>query len=195
MAREGQFLKYPTVTSDFSALEGTDCYCSEDAAGIIRHSIEALPLKAVHLLGTGDYHYISLFWLERMKESFTLYLFDNHPDNQPGAFGENLLSCGSWVLKAAALPLCRKVVWIRDEADFTTEGGCAYISVDLDVLSEEFAATNWNQGNLTLQSLAEMIRNINAACRVAGMDICGGLKDNPEVNRDVMDIIAGIINK
>ena len=51
------------VLSDFSGLEGSCCYCSGEAGAEMRKRISALPLEAVHYIGTGDYHYQTLFWL------------------------------------------------------------------------------------------------------------------------------------
>ena len=72
------------VESVFSYLEGTNCYCCDESAAIIREKVSQLPLDAVHLIGTGDYHYVSLFYLERISHPFRLVLFDNHPDDQKG---------------------------------------------------------------------------------------------------------------
>ena len=139
------------VKTDFSNMEGTCCYCSEKSADLIRSSISRIPVNAIHFIGTGDYHYQTLFWLERLKEPFTLILIDHHPDDQAGAFGDELLSCGGWVTNARALPLCRKTIWIHDagnaccthdrhkteEPGLISETGpaleAAYLSVDIDI--------------------------------------------------------------
>ena len=203
------------VDSDFSALEGTNCYCSDESAAQIRQAISGLPLCAVHRIGTGDYHYVSLFWLERVTEPFTLILFDNHPDDQPTAFSPDTLSCGSWVAEARKLPFCQDVIWIRSfsylrEARPTNlrfahpTTGCAggppvhvatgghgfpdvppgeprnltsnvYVSIDLDVLSEEYARTDWDPGTMTLEELVKAIEAIKASSHILGVDICGGL--------------------
>ena len=92
---------------DFSYLDGTCCYCSPESAALIRRRTAEMELHAVHLIGTGDYHYQTLFWLERMRKPFSLILVDNHPDDQEDAFGGQLLSCGGWVRQARALPLLR----------------------------------------------------------------------------------------
>ncbi len=166
------------IFADFSALEGTNCYCSEDSARAIRERIAGLPLHAVHAIGTGDYHYISLFWLERIGEPFQLVLFDHHPDDQPGAFDGGLLSCGSWVREARRLPMLRADRWIRDAEDFPALAELpdlpVYLSIDLDVLSEEYARTDWDQGRMTLEELKEALRAVIGARRIIGVDLCGG---------------------
>lgn len=167
------------VDSDFSALEGTNCYCSDESAAQIRQAISGLPLCAVHRIGTGDYHYVSLFWLERVTEPFTLILFDNHPDDQPTAFSPDTLSCGSWVAEARKLPLCQDVIWIRrtclPEIREPLWPNKVYLSIDLDVLSEEYARTDWDQGTMTLEELVKAIEEIKASSHILGVDICGGL--------------------
>ncbi len=137
-----------------------------------------MPLRAFHCIGTGDYHYVSLFWLERVSEPFLLVLFDHHPDDQPAAFGADLLSCGGWVADARRLPMLRSDVWIRDAADFpalrTLPDLPLYLSVDLDVLSEDYARTDWDQGRMTLDELSGALRELTASRRILGVDLCGG---------------------
>lgn len=165
---------------DFSCLDGTCCYCSPESAALIRRWTAGMELHAVHLIGTGDYHYQTLFWLERMRSPFSLVLLDNHPDDQEGAFGEELLSCGGWVARARRLPLLEKLLWIRTEedaagADLGPLPGKLYLSVDMDVLSEDYARTDWDQGNMSLESLCRTVRDISSSGRLAGADICGGI--------------------
>lgn len=164
------------IDSDFSALEGTNCYCSADSAEQIRRKIAQMPEKAVHLIGTGDYHYITLFWLEKIRVPFVLVLFDNHPDDMPAAFGSELLSCGSWVCDARRLPLLREVLWIRSDEDaerlLKDIRYPVYLSIDLDVLSTRYARTDWDQGEMELGMLISHIRGLSD---ILGVDICGGL--------------------
>ena len=166
------------INVDFSHLEGTNCYCSAESADRIRREIAGLPVGAFHYIGTGDYHYQTLFWLERLREPFSLVLFDNHPDDQAGAFGGELLSCGGWVAAARRLPCCHTDVWIRSAADFPALEGLpqlpVYLSVDLDVLSPEFARTDWDQGGLTLPELTRALRRVAGSRPLLGVDLCGG---------------------
>ncbi len=175
--------------SGIGSLEGTCCYCSEESAARIRAEIAGLPLKALHLIGTGDYHYISLFWLERITEPFDLVLIDHHPDDQSPAFGAELLSCGSWVANARNLPNLRSSRHIADFAGLAqlpSDGFPVYLSIDLDVLSEEYARTDWDQGNLTLMELEKIILSTAANHPILGADLCGGL--TPEKGAQDEDI-------
>lgn len=183
------------IFADFSALEGTNCYCSEDSARAIRERIAGLPLHAVHAIGTGDYHYISLFWLERIGEPFQLVLFDHHPDDQPGVFDGGLLSCGSWVREARRLPMLRADRWIRDAEDFPALAELpdlpVYLSIDLDVLSEEYARTDWDQGRMTLEELKGALRAVIGARRIIGVDLCGG--NTPEKGASPDDLALNAV--
>lgn len=166
------------IFADFSSLEGTNCYCSAESADQIRRAVAGLPLLAFHDIGTGDYHYQTLFWLERIAEPFSLVLFDHHPDDQDGAFGEDLLSCGGWVARARKLPFLEKDVWIRDAADFPVLAALpelpVYLSLDLDVLSEQYARTDWDQGAMTLDEMQTALRALVSTRRILGVDLCGG---------------------
>ena len=48
-----------------------------------------------------------------------------------------------------------------------------YISIDKDALSPSYAATNWDQGSLTLNALKESITFLAADRKILGIDICG----------------------
>ena len=199
---EDEKINFPVIDSDFSELEGTCCYCSDGSAAQIRDAIASLPLSAIHLIGTGDYHYISLFWLERIAEPFELLLFDNHPDDQPTAFGTDILSCGSWVAGARSLPFCRATRWIRSLEDLSdcNPDHPVYISIDLDILSTDFARTDWDQGDMTLDGLCEALAGLSASCRIIGADICGGITEaqggrdaDLELNRNTTNRITSYI--
>jgi hypothetical protein len=48
-----------------------------------------------------------------------------------------------------------------------------YISIDKDALSPTYAATNWDQGSLTLDALKNCITTLAAGRKILGIDICG----------------------
>lgn len=158
---------------DFRGLEGSNCYCSQAAENVLRSAIEGEILSGVHWIDSGDYHYISKLWMERIKRPFVLALFDNHPDDQESAFGNALLSCGSWVLSARKdLPLM--------ESDYLNTSAIpgdlpAYVSIDIDVLSPDYARTDWSHGTMTPEALLESLDAIAGSHPIIGVDICGGL--------------------
>lgn len=48
-----------------------------------------------------------------------------------------------------------------------------YISIDKDALSPTYAATNWDQGSLTLDALKDCITALTTGRKILGIDICG----------------------
>lgn len=83
------------VWLDFQELQGVNGYCAPEAETAIKGKIRDLPVRGIHFLDSGNYHYLSKFWLEKLREPFSLLVFDNHTDMQEAAFF-GLLSCGSW---------------------------------------------------------------------------------------------------
>lgn len=81
---------------DCQDLSGVDCYCSEDAEQLLSERMRACSPFGIHFLGSGNYHYLTKLWLEKIHTPFSLILFDNHTDMQTAGFFD-LLSCGSWL--------------------------------------------------------------------------------------------------
>lgn len=85
---------------EVQGLLGCNCYCDEEAFMQLQKEIRKFPPEGIHFIDSGNYHYMSRIWLEKIQEPFRLLVFDNHTDMQPPAFG-GILSCGGWI--AAAL--------------------------------------------------------------------------------------------
>ena len=153
-------------TVDLTHLEGTCCYCAQESEEEIRRQLKDIPAGAVHHIDGGDYHYLTLFFLEKISEPFQLLLLDNHPDDQVPLLGEGLLSCGSWVRNAKKLENLKLVVRNqKPSADLPV-----YVSLDLDFLDKSFARTNWDQGTASTEDAMALIPE-----RILGADICGGI--------------------
>lgn len=242
---------------DCRGIQGTDCYCDEEGEAALGELIAAFSPYSLHFLDSGNYHYLTKFWTDRIREPFSLVLFDHHTDMQPPMF-EGLLSCGGWVKKMLDTnPFLRKILiagvpeseavkvrservlaiseeeWMAsglqafepvpalfcegqsaggqsasrqsvgaqsvgvqftgaqssgvqsvgmqslsgygtcDSEDIQSSGIPIYISVDKDVLSKDFASTNWDQGGLTLELLSGAISMLFDRFNVIGMDVCG----------------------
>ena len=209
-------LESPEVVG-LASLEGTNCYCDDFAASAIRSAVSGLPVRALHWIDTGDYHYLSRLWLEKASaelgdEPFALVLFDHHPDMQEPAFGK-VLSCGGWARDAfCGIPNLTQALLVGINPDLEVEildlvfdGVLAvttddlrhtgdalsqdvlemfslldphipiYISIDKDVLTKDYARTNWDQGCMTLPQLEAAVRRVAAGHRLLGADVCGGL--------------------
>ena len=82
---------------DCRSLSGTDCYCDPETQRELQKKIVECGHKGIHLMDSGNYHYISRLFLETCECGVSLVVADNHTDMQPPALLP-VLSCGSWLL-------------------------------------------------------------------------------------------------
>lgn len=83
---------------DMSDIEGTNMYCSEEAAGEITKRLAPYSIHGIHFLDNGNYHYVTGLFAERLGEPFALVMYDHHSDMQPPEI-PGMLSCGDWAGK------------------------------------------------------------------------------------------------
>lgn len=160
------------VWLDLRDIQGTNCYCDEEAEAAIKERIRPMGPFGIHFLDSGNYHYVSKIWLDKVEGEFELLVFDHHTDMQMPIFG-NILSCGGWIQAALdtntglkrvylAGPSCmeaeadgKRVVGINEEElkvpgcisrHMEDSGLPLYISLDKDILNRSCAVTNWDQG-------------------------------------------------
>lgn len=81
---------------DCKNINSTKCYCDKEAEKQIKSKISEIKPDGIHFIDSGNYHYVSKFWTDKITKKFDLVVFDHHPDMQPPLF-KNLLSCGDWV--------------------------------------------------------------------------------------------------
>ena len=187
-------------------LEGTNCYCDPAAEALLAQRFRAFTVRCVHWIDTGDYHYCSKLWTDRIDVPFDLVVADNHPDMQAPAFGD-ILSCGGWVRKALEENPYLREVWIVG-VDPALKGECGgfgdrvhvvdreevarvapedvaarlsgrpvYLSVDRDVLDRTYARTDWDQGTMTLDWLCGFIACSVLRADLLGADVCGAITE------------------
>lgn len=149
---------------DFQKLEGTNCYLDPDSEKTIIQAFGSFPLGEIHWIDGGDFHYLSYLWLQKLTRPAALLLFDHHPDDQPPAFGPEILSCGGWVARAR-----------NDNPLLDDAAEDVYLSIDLDYLSTDYARTNWDQGDASLEQLLAGMDAALEGRTLVGVDICGGI--------------------
>lgn len=99
-----------TAWVEVQGLPGSNCYCDATAMEQLREKIREFPAGGIHFIDSGNYHYMSRIWLEKIKQPFRLLVFDNHTDMQLPAFG-GILSCGGWIAAALMeLPCLKEVI-------------------------------------------------------------------------------------
>ena len=94
--RENFYRGKSTDWVDCRELMGTAFYCSEEAEAVLKEKIAGLPVRGIHFIDSGNYHYMTKLWTDRIQEPFSLILMDHHTDTQPPVF-PGMLSCGGWV--------------------------------------------------------------------------------------------------
>ena len=107
------FLKEATTIPLSDWQEDIRFGCSKQKYNQLKQYIEkSLPeTYGTVLMGSGDYHHISLLLIERLaakceQTPIEVVIFDNHPDNMRYLFG---IHCGSWVSYVASLPFVKHV--------------------------------------------------------------------------------------
>lgn len=128
---------------DCSKIQGTDCYLDSVAEMEIRRMMDAYPVRGIHFIDSGNTHYLSKLWTDRVTENFSLVVFDHHSDMQPPAF-DGILSCGSW-LKAAldSNPFLQNVLLIGVGKSSAEEISPGYRKKVQVVLESECAAESF----------------------------------------------------
>ncbi|MFA5301723.1 MAG: arginase family protein [Bacteroidales bacterium] len=206
------YSKTPYRLIDCTDIEGSDCYCDHEAIKTIRNRIADLPVRAIHFIDSGNHHYITKFWTDRIREDFILAVADHHPDMQPALF-DDILSCGGWVRTVLDTnPFLKAVLFIGVAPEYElpldkfrifrypekpSPGLPVYISIDKDVLSPEVVTTNWDQGTMTYNQLQTVLKEIMVRHQVLGVDICGECPtcmDNRSnrINRRLLKLFSGI---
>ena len=118
-AYDGQQLlhKKEGLLLDVSDIKGTNCYCDDVACEQLEKRISSAGSPILHFIDSGNYHYMTSFWLRRITEPFRLIVFDHHTDMQEPAFGE-ILSCGGWIsYSLRKYPMLREVMLIGPEEE------------------------------------------------------------------------------
>ncbi len=77
------------------------------------HRAEDLP--AITLIGSGDFHHLTLALLARLTTPFNLLVLDKHPDWMRGL---PFLHCGTWLYHAARLPNVQRIFHLGGDIDF-----------------------------------------------------------------------------
>lgn len=199
-----------------SKIEGTNCYCTKEAEKEIKKLIEPYSPIGVHFIDSGNYHYVSKFWIDKIKKPFILVLFDNHSDMMEDLLC-NMLSCGNWLKKVIENnKYLKKVVLFgpksipsdinKDKVILINENDknnnekwlkvlelqnkySTYISVDKDVIDKKYVKTSWSQGNMKVFDVEKIIDKLGAKHNIIGIDICG------EYNNSMDKLSYEAINK
>ena len=140
--------------TELSDLSGCNCYCDAEASDRIRKEIQAFTGKGLHFIDSGNYHYMTRLWLEKLQIPFRLLVFDNHTDMQPPAFG-GLLSCGGWIVASLEeLPLLQEVILVGPDEE-------AYTQVEPDLQQKVFFLSREKLSTMTAEEKEDFFNNLS----------------------------------
>ena len=140
--------------TELSDLSGCNCYCDAEASDRIRKEIQAFTGNGIHFIDSGNYHYMTRLWLEKLQIPFRLLVFDNHTDMQPPAFG-GLLSCGGWIaVSLEELPLLQEVILVGPDEE-------AYIQVEPDLQQKVLFLSREKLSTMTAEEKEGFFNNLS----------------------------------
>ena len=140
--------------TELSDLSGCNCYCDAEASDRIRKEIQAFTGNGIHFIDSGNYHYMTRLWLEKMQVPFLMLVFDNHTDMQPPAFG-GLLSCGGWIAASLEeLPLLQEVILVGPDEE-------AYTQVEPDLQQKVFFLSREKLSTMTAEEKEDFFNNLS----------------------------------
>ena len=140
--------------TELSDLSGCNCYCDAEASDRIRKEIQAFTGKGIHFIDSGNYHYMTRLWLEKLQIPFRLLVFDNHTDMQPPAFG-GLLSCGGWIaVSLEELPLLQEVILVGPDEE-------AYTQVEPDLQQKVLFLSREKLSTMTTEEKEGFFNNLS----------------------------------
>lgn len=140
--------------TELSDLSGCNCYCDAEASDRIRKEIQAFTGNGIHFIDSGNYHYMTRLWLEKLQIPFRLLVFDNHTDMQPPAFG-GLLSCGGWIaVSLEELPLLQEVILVGPDEE-------AYTQVESDLQQKVLFLSREKLSTMTAEEKEGFFNNLS----------------------------------
>ncbi len=198
-----QYYRNHIKTLGLDISHGVNGYCSIEAHKELKKDCAKVRMPALTFLGSGNYHYLTYFLLQQIKQPFSLVLFDYHSDMQAG-LSDSLLSCGNWVsatvrdcqnlkqvficgiskeyIPSVTLISTKKLYYFTEDklhsydwlSDF--DRLCrypVYVSIDKDVFDTATAHTNWDQGTMRRDMIKAFFDLIFEKKELVGGDICG----------------------
>ncbi len=200
--RQQDFYKGEDIEEiDCEHLYGTNCCLDEKTREWLEKEIAVKGTGGIHFLDSGNYHYMTRLWMEQIRQPFDLLVLDHHTDMDFPML-EELLTCGSWLRNALEGQENMKEVYLigpeqkdverigdyhkgkmhimtqeqmhqGNRPEEAKDGFPIYISIDKDVLGEQWARTAWTQGDMTLEEMCHILDSFIRKREVLGIDICG----------------------
>jgi len=169
---------------DLGRLRGIRYMCSPESLERLQRFLPNFG-RTITFLGDGECHHLSLLFLKRQREPFTLVVLDSHFDFREES---GVVRCDGWLANVLALKKVKRVILFGCrgyEGRFRhfffmnpplvalrrlLNGEWIYLSVDKDVLRN--SPTKWGGGEMDLEELMNILKCLPKR-KITGIDICG----------------------
>ena len=128
---------------------GTKLICSDEAQEELSRRMSDFPSEGIHFDDSGNYHYLTKLWTDKLVCPFSLILIDHHTDIRREEF-DGILTCGNWVrVMLDSNPRLRKVVIIgptesqRNTIDDSYLSRVRFISEESLLTEDGWKAFSW----------------------------------------------------
>ena len=119
---------------------GKKLICSDEAQEELSRRMSDFPSEGIHFDDSGNYHYLTKLWTDKLVCPFSLILIDHHTDIRREEF-DGILTCGNWVrVMLETNPNLKKVIIIGPTESQRSSIDTAYRS-KVRFISEESLLT------------------------------------------------------
>ena len=133
-------------------------------------------------------------WINRALELPNLVRAQIWTPTSPDVAGFGRLMANRRALRSGRLQVFPyESNWLKTftEEVMRLRGESIYVTVDMDCLSSENAVTNWDQGKVSAQEIAEALALLHAETKVIGGDLCGAWSE-PIFERPLQRVASAI---
>lgn len=151
---------------DCTDIQGSNMYCTPEAEAEIKERLRPYGVSGIHYLDSGNYHYITKFFLDKIDKPFSLVLFDFHNDMQIPLI-HDLTSCGGWageVLRENKY-LHQLIIVGPDQEDLRglePESGSKLICISLQELERDKAEAKLEQIDVSVPMYISIDKDVMA---------------------------------
>lgn len=170
---QGRLLKRATRI-DLRHTKSAKYMCDRATFESVKGMIKKPPKLA--FLSDSAYHHFTYLFLTMIDVPFELIVFDNHRDDM---YKRSIfLTCDSWIRNAKKLKNLKKVHIVRKMSELPgSVEHPIYLSIDKDVVSNQFIELGWDQGQIDLDEFFEMVRYVCERFELLGVDVSGEPRD------------------
>ena len=161
---------------DCTQIDGSDCYCDDEAQAILGQQIESVGNNTIgiHFFDNGNYHYMSKLWTDNVTViGVADHLVEEIREDLTQANAAEILNRVTFIRESELKKHPENLSSFVCSELASVLSSNIYLSIDKDALNTQEAATNWDQGSLTFEQLANTLQVLIQNRKISGIDICG----------------------